>query len=107
VVALRDGRRFLRRDRSDVNVPPDRPFEGPEPGVVRSVWLGEAIDRLPVRQRAAVVLRHLGGLQLSEVADALGVTVGTVKASLHAAYRSLRVELTEDVLSEEAEPNAS
>lgn len=50
----------------------------------------------PPRQREAVVLRHLADLPPSDIAKAQGVTVGTVKASLYAAYRHLRVPVTED-----------
>ncbi len=73
---------------------------------MNAAWVAEALERLPPRQRAAVVLRHLAGLRIAEVAEALGVRTGTVKSSLHAAYASLRVELADPLESEEVEGNA-
>lgn len=92
VVAVRHGRRALARDdrRTEIERPAD---PGPEDAVVDELWIAELIAMLPARQRAAVVLRHLSGLKLAEIADALGVTTGTVKASLHAAYASLRIDV--------------
>jgi RNA polymerase sigma-70 factor (ECF subfamily) len=52
--------------------------------------LQEAIDRLPPGQRAVVCLRHIEGLSVQEVAQALGIPEGTVKSRLHHARRQLR-----------------
>jgi RNA polymerase sigma factor (sigma-70 family) len=96
VVAVRSGRRLLARDRSGSVEVDASPVAGPEDEVVSAVWLGEALDRLAPRQRAAVVLRHLGGLGLRDIADALGISVGTVKSTLHTAYARLRIDLGDD-----------
>ena len=56
----------------------------------------EAIATLPARQREAVVLRYLADLSVKDVAEAMGCAVGTVKATLNHALRTLRVELEED-----------
>ena len=54
----------------------------------------EACERaLPERQRAIFRLRFYGELELEQIADALGVHVGTVKTQLHRAVRRLREEL--------------
>ncbi len=45
---------------------------------------------LPVRFRAAVVLRHVEGLRYIEIASALGQPVGTVKANVHRGMGLLR-----------------
>jgi RNA polymerase sigma-70 factor (sigma-E family) len=50
----------------------------PDPGAVLDVRA--ALLRLPVRRRACVVLRHAFDLSESEVATALGISVGTVKS---------------------------
>ena len=42
------------------------------------------------------MLRYLADLPLADVADAMGSAIGTVKATLHQALPSLRVELEED-----------
>jgi RNA polymerase sigma-70 factor (ECF subfamily) len=52
---------------------------------------------LPERQRLAVFLRYYADLSYEQIADALGVRVGTVAASLHAAHVSLRQRLEEVV----------
>ncbi len=67
---------------------------------VTSISVQAALARLPLRQRAAVVLRYLGGLSVSEVAQAMGCAEGTVKATLHAALQRLRVEFSEELVSD-------
>jgi len=52
--------------------------------------LERAFRRLPVEQRAVIVLHHYQGLPLTEVADALGIPVGTARSRLHYALRTLR-----------------
>ncbi|MBO0682745.1 MAG: bifunctional nuclease family protein, partial [Candidatus Dormibacteraeota bacterium] len=53
-----------------------------------------AVAGLPPGQRAAVFLFYFGGLTYREVADALGIEVGAVKARLHQGRRALRQQLT-------------
>jgi RNA polymerase sigma factor (sigma-70 family) len=52
-----------------------------------------AVGRLPAGQRAAVVLFYLVGMAHREVAAALGIGVGAVKARLHKGRAALRDEL--------------
>ena len=59
----------------------------------RDVDLTDAIGRLPPRQRLALALFYFGDLPVEDVAAAMGVTAGTVKATLHAARRNLRSHL--------------
>ena len=68
----------------------------PSSGVTTALSVREAITTLPPRQREAVVLRYLADLSLADVAEAMGCAVGTVKATLHHALGSLRIELEED-----------
>ncbi len=56
------------------------------------VW--QALGRLPRRQRAVVVLRYFEDLPEAQVADLLGITVGTVKSQTAKALRHLRVDPT-------------
>src|SRR4051812_10385848 len=56
-----------------------------------------ALRALPPRQRDAVFLRFYLGFDYAEIADVLGIKVGTVSATLHAAHASLRRTLTEEV----------
>jgi len=50
----------------------------------------EAVWRLPIRQRAAVFLFYWEALSTTEVAEVMGVGVGTVKRYLHLARRTLK-----------------
>jgi RNA polymerase sigma-70 factor (ECF subfamily) len=76
----------LRDREGSVEADPAGTYERRESGQ----RLQEALDRLPPDQRAAVCLRHIEGLSVAEVAEALGVPVGTVKSRLHHARRQLR-----------------
>lgn len=60
-----------------------------------------ALATLTARQRRVVVLRHLVGLTEREVADDLGVSVGTVKSTASRGLAQLR-----SVLGAAAEPTA-
>lgn len=53
----------------------------------------KAIDTLPFSQRVVVVLYYLNDLSLQEIADILGVPVGTVKSRLHYGRENLRRHL--------------
>jgi RNA polymerase sigma-70 factor (ECF subfamily) len=107
VVAVRHGRRRLAREAAPAPVADDTSESSHEEGAVTGVWVSRALRSLPPRQRAVVVLRHLGGLRIAEIAEALGVSVGTVKSTLHSAYGRLRVELTADANEGEVIPDAS
>jgi RNA polymerase sigma-70 factor (ECF subfamily) len=52
--------------------------------------IATALVALPVRYRAAVVLRFVEGLRYAEIAAALGQPVGTVKANVHRGICLLR-----------------
>lgn len=58
--------------------------------------LVRALATLSTRQRRVVVLRHFEGLSEREVADALGITVGTVKSTASRSLARLRAVLTEE-----------
>jgi len=58
-----------------------------------------AIDALPPRQRAVIVLRYLVDLSVAETADALRISTGTVKSTTHDALRSMRIELEDEVVA--------
>lgn len=52
--------------------------------------LRRALDRLTPEHRAVVVLRHLEGYSIGEIAARTGERDGTVKSRLHYALRELR-----------------
>ena len=55
--------------------------------------LALAVDKLSVRQRSVFTLRHYENLSLAQIAELLGMEVGTVKAHLFRALERLRTEL--------------
>ncbi|AUG77265.1 RNA polymerase sigma24 factor [Kitasatospora sp. MMS16-BH015] len=67
----------------------------PEPGP-ESVALVEALRKLPEAQRSALVLHHMGGRSVAEIAAEEGVPVGTVKARLHRGRQALALLLGEE-----------
>ena len=54
----------------------------------------QALDRLPTRMRAAVVLRYYEDMTEPEIAKVLGISVGTVKSTVSRAMAKLRGDLT-------------
>lgn len=57
---------------------------------VFEVWaVRSAIDDLPREERDVVRLQHLDGLTHSQIADRLGIPVGTVKSRSNRAHRRL------------------
>ena len=56
----------------------------------RSTAILEAIDALPPRYRAPLVLRYFSDLDYDAIADALGVSRGQVGSLLFRAKRMLR-----------------
>jgi RNA polymerase sigma-70 factor (ECF subfamily) len=55
----------------------------------------QALNTLPVGQRAAVVLRDVQGLDYYEIASTLGISLGTVKSRLARGREALRRELAD------------
>jgi RNA polymerase sigma-70 factor (sigma-E family) len=82
-------RRVLRRRRLVRRQPP--PTE--EHGGLGFNHVLDAVRALPVRQRNVVVLRYELQLADQEIADTLGMPVGTVKSTLHRALARLRTEV--------------
>jgi RNA polymerase sigma-70 factor, ECF subfamily len=64
-------------------------------GVEEPTAIGEAIARLPERQRLTLFLRYYADLDYRSIATALEITPGTVAATLNAAHMSLRRLLQE------------
>jgi RNA polymerase sigma-70 factor, ECF subfamily len=57
------------------------------------VQIQEALTKLPPRQRSIFVMRHYDELMLKEIAEALDISEGTVKAQLFRAIQKLQKEL--------------
>lgn len=59
----------------------------------RQVW--DAVQHLPFKLRAVVVLRYYHDFSYAKTAEVLGCPIGTVRSRLHAAHARLRSNLEE------------
>jgi RNA polymerase sigma factor (sigma-70 family) len=92
-------RKEKRRDLVELNVEPD-----PEAGgafdfasvVVDRDLLGRELGRLPIDQRAVMVLHFYLDLPLTEAAGILDIPVGTAKSRLHRGLEALRSAMVAD-----------
>ncbi len=64
---------------------PDERFEADE----EAALVRRALEHLPLKKREILVLFRFQGLKLREIADLLGVQVGTVKVQVHRALKEL------------------
>ncbi|MFF4877339.1 MULTISPECIES: SigE family RNA polymerase sigma factor [unclassified Micromonospora] len=80
---------WRRRRREWLSAAPPEQVAPDRDGTLR-LTMHHALGQLPPRQRAVLVLRYYEDLTEVATAEALGVTVGTVKSQCHAALRRLR-----------------
>jgi RNA polymerase sigma-70 factor (ECF subfamily) len=90
--------RRRRRWSNNVRVLPTDGPAGPDDfaTVLDRDRLDRAFRRLPPQQAAIFVLHHYVGLTLPEIAEDLGIPLGTVKSRLHYATQALRAALDAD-----------
>lgn len=79
----------------DLAVSPLEPNEAALPGWHVHERVQAAIGSLPSDQRAVIRLAYFQGLTQSEIAEQLGIPVGTVKTRIRLAFDKLRVSLAE------------
>lgn len=79
-----------------VHLVPERTGPAEDSVVIDRTVLLDALERLPTRVRAAVVLRYYADLPVADVATAMGTSVNTVKTQLRTALASLREALGDD-----------
>jgi RNA polymerase sigma-70 factor (ECF subfamily) len=87
-----------RRDVTELHIevdaePSGHDFTGP---LVERDRLGRELGRLPVDQRAVMVLHFYLDLPLTEAASVLDIPVGTAKSRLHRGLETLRLALTDE-----------
>lgn len=84
--------RWRRWGRREVPVPDLPDAVGPDESArsVQRLDLAGALARLPVRQRAVIVLRFYEDLSEADTAAVMGCAVGTVKSQTSAALTRLR-----------------
>jgi RNA polymerase sigma-70 factor (ECF subfamily) len=70
-------------DPAVVSLPPDM-------ATLDAVWhVRRAIDELPPEEAVVVRMQHLDGMTHTDIAEKLGIAVGTVKSRSHRAHRHL------------------
>lgn len=93
-VELRSQRRHVARVRVVTGVALQSDAErDPATSVADRDALDHAFRQLTPEQRAVVVSHHYLGYPLTEIADSLGIPVGTARSRLHYAVRQLRAVL--------------
>jgi len=68
----------------------------PQLSVADRDQLERGFRRLPPEQRAVLVLQHYLDLTLPQIAEVLGVPLGTVRSRLHYARRAMRAAIEAD-----------
>lgn len=67
--------------------------------VVDHEWIWQELQALPIRQRAAIVLRYYEDMTLAEAADQLDCSVGTIKSQVSRGLERLRGRLGDDLVA--------
>lgn len=98
VNACRDESRRQRRHESNVRLLPDhdRPTVDETGQLADSDALEQGLRALSVDHRAVIVHHYFLDLSLPEMADSLGIPLGTAKSRLHHARRSLRAAIGQE-----------
>lgn len=96
-LAIDESRRPYRRHERGDELPDDLPHTSPNPDDVMVVRA--ALQRVPPKQRATIVLRFYQELSVAETAAALGVSEGTVKSQTARGLATLRQHLSPDYLA--------
>ncbi len=84
----------------DAGIDPDDPSEYVKPGAAlerteEETQLQEAMNRLSHEHREVLVLKDIDGVKYEDIAEILGVPIGTIRSRLHRARLELR-ELLEN-----------
>lgn len=96
-IALNLGRNHARdRARRPTPVELDDRHAVHDPDPPDSKAWDRRLDRLPVHQRRAVVLRHVVGLDYREIVEATGRAEGTVKSDVHRGLERLRINMEDE-----------
>lgn len=115
-IALNRCKDLLRKSNREVLMPggpegdpdvPDAADEGETPAVTlerreREAVLRRALARLPAKYREAVVLRHMEGMEFTEVGTLLGIPAGAAKVRTFRGREMLRKLLEREGFGDDA-----
>lgn len=87
-------RAWRRAERSTARLP-ETPTTAQEDAYAARDIVWQAIQRLPAKQRAVLVLRYYEDLDVRETAEVLDISSGTVKSQCSVALGKLRLALGE------------
>ena len=91
-VAGNEARTVVRRRRPDPHAAPPPP--GFEDNVLARVALKAAVSSLPRRQREAITLRYLAGLDDAEIAATLRISPASVRTHVRRGLHALRADFS-------------
>jgi RNA polymerase sigma-70 factor (sigma-E family) len=89
---------WVRRERASDDLPSPL-IDAPQDEIGLRLAVAAALERLPPRQRATLVLRYWEDLSVEDTAEAMGCSPGTVKSQCAKGLRKMR-----ELLNESAAP---
>jgi RNA polymerase sigma-70 factor, ECF subfamily len=92
-IAVSSWRKAVNRMRAHRRTGSPQEIPGQEP---ERLMLMAALKRLPPDQRRVIVLHHLVGLSIDEIASEVGIAPGTVKSRLSRGRKALLLETAQD-----------
>ena len=92
-VAINKAKRSWLRRKRYINAVNVETLDLPMFDDASNLELWNAVNKLSVKQRKAIVMRYVDDMTQSDIASELGVAPGTVSATLTQARGNLRVEL--------------
>ncbi|MDR2038721.1 MAG: sigma-70 family RNA polymerase sigma factor [Bacteroidales bacterium] len=76
----------------------DHPFDEQESIKKKRRYLRDAINKLPSRQKEAIYLRYINGLNNEEIAHVMGINNQVVRNTLYKAIENLRKSISKEDL---------
>lgn len=98
-------RAWRRREHATDAIPETATVDTYDDGLGDALW--SFVQTLPPKQRSVVVLRYYEQLTEAEVADLLGISVGTVKSQASRALAGLRARAPQSLNPFEPHPHES
>ena len=94
-ILINECRDMLRKRSAKILPLMDELLPGEDERMAEDLHLRDALRSLPEKYRLPLLLHHLEGYELSEIAEMLSITPQLVKSRLHQARKRLRGKLEE------------